>query len=105
MTSRLPFCVAPLPLSGQVYYILICLLLSIHAAYPGVLCFRSFYIIKKLKKQIRENPGGIILDYRGSVIDLDKLVEVVEKRLQWRHDTSSIDIIIILDDGVQVWRY
>lgn len=61
--------------------------------------------IRKGLQQIRENPGGIILDYRGAPIDLDMLSEVIEKRLKWHHDTSPIDIILIMDDDVQVWRY
>lgn len=61
--------------------------------------------IRKGLQQIRENPGGIILDYRGAPIDLDMLSEVIEKRLKWHHDTSPIDIMLIMDDDVQVWRY
>lgn len=63
------------------------------------------FAIRKGLKQIRENPGGIILDYRGADIDLDLLGSVIGKRFQWRRNTSTIDIIIILDDGVLVWRY
>ena len=61
--------------------------------------------IRKGLQQIRENPGGIILDYRGYSIDIDMLSEVVEKRLKWHRDTSPIDIILITDSEVQVWRY
>lgn len=56
-------------------------------------------------KQIRDNPGGIFLDYRGVNIDLNELASVIKKRLQWRKDTYPVDIMIILDDGVHVWRY
>ncbi len=61
--------------------------------------------IRKGLQQIRENPGGIILDYRGYSIDIDMLSEVVEKRLKWHRDASPIDIILIMDSEVQVWRY
>lgn len=61
--------------------------------------------VRKGLQQIRENPGGVILDYRGATIDLDKLSEVVEKRLKWRHDSFSVDIMLVLDNDVQVWRY
>lgn len=61
--------------------------------------------VRKGLQQIRENPGGVILDYRGAAIDLDKLSEVVEKRLKWRHDSFSVDIMLVLDNDVQVWRY
>ena len=63
------------------------------------------FAVRKGLKQIRENPGGIILDYRGNAVDLSKLAEVIAKRLQWRHDLTVIDIIRILDDGTRVWRY
>lgn len=63
------------------------------------------FAIRKGLKQIRENPGGIILDYRGHAIDLDELAKVISKRVQWRHSTTPVDIIVILDDGLQVWRY
>ncbi len=56
-------------------------------------------------QQIRENPGGIFLDYRGVVVDMDMLKDVLKKRMQWRKDASAVDIMIILDDGTQVWRY
>lgn len=56
-------------------------------------------------QQIRDNPGGIFLDYRGRNIDLDVLASVIEKRLRWRKDTSAVDIMIILDNGIRVWRY
>lgn len=56
-------------------------------------------------QQIRDNPGGIFLDYRGKNIDLDVLASVIEKRLRWRKDTSAVDIMIILDNGIRVWRY
>lgn len=56
-------------------------------------------------QQIRENPGGIFLDYRGVNIDLNALKVVIEKRLLWRKDATAIDIMIVLDDGIRVWRY
>lgn len=61
--------------------------------------------IRRGLQQIRDDPGGIFLDYRGVNIDLGILASVIEKRLQWRKDTSVIDIMIILDDDIRVWRY
>jgi len=63
------------------------------------------FAVRKGMKQIRENPGGIILDYRGASIDLDVLAEVIKKRLQWRKEQFAMDIMIILDGQVLVWRY
>lgn len=56
-------------------------------------------------QQIRENPGGIFLDYRGADIDLGLLAAVVSKRLQWRKDPSAVDIMVVLKKGIHVWRY
>lgn len=57
-------------------------------------------------KQIFDNPGGIILDYRGKRIDLAVLDEVIRKRLWWCENHPSLDVIIVLDDNyVKVWRY
>lgn len=56
-------------------------------------------------QQIRDDPGGIFLDYRGTDIDLNTLAAVIEKRLQWRRDASTVDIMVILTDSVHVWRY
>ena len=64
------------------------------------------HAIRQGLKQIEKDPGGIILDYRGRSIDLERLEEVVRKRLQWRPDRPSLDIMIILsDDDVRIWRY
>lgn len=62
--------------------------------------------IRQGLKQIEKDPGGIILDYRGRQIDLELLASVIQKRLQWKPDRPSIDLIIILsDDNVKIWRY
>lgn len=63
------------------------------------------FALRKGLQQIRENPGGIILDYRGADIDLNILASVIEKRFQWRRSISVIDIMIVLNDSVQIWRY
>ncbi len=57
-------------------------------------------------KQIFDNPGGIVLDYRGKQIDLAVLDEVIQKRLWWCEDHPTIDIMVVLGDSdVKVWRY
>lgn len=56
-------------------------------------------------QQIRENPGGIILDYRGKNIDLGVVQSVVDKRMQWRRDKNIVDIIVVFDDICHIWRY
>ena len=57
-------------------------------------------------RQIFDNPGGIILDYRGKQIDMAVLEEIIRKRLWWCENHPSLDIMIVLEDGdVRVWRY
>lgn len=63
------------------------------------------FAVRKGLIQIRGNPGDIILDYRGADINLDILASVIEKRLQWRRERSTVDIMIVLSTGVRVWRY
>lgn len=62
-----------------------------------------------MKVELHGSPkeiAALILDYRGRSIDLERLEEVVRKRLQWRPDRPSLDIMIILsDDDVRIWRY
>lgn len=56
-------------------------------------------------KQIKENPGGIFLDYRGQEIDLFKLQSIINSRM--RHSAAnSVDIMVILsDESVKIFRY
>ena len=62
--------------------------------------------IRQGLKQIENDPGGIILDYRGRPIDLELLESVICKRLQWKRDRPPLDLMIILsDDDVMIWRY
>lgn len=56
-------------------------------------------------RQIKENPGGIFLDYRGKKIDKAVLESVINSRM--RHSRLElVDIMAILDDNtVMVFRY
>lgn len=45
------------------------------------------------------------MDYRGADIDLDILASVIEKRVQWRRNMEAVDIMIVLNGDVRVWRY
>ena len=61
--------------------------------------------IRKGLKQIKSNPGGIILDYRNREVSLENLLTVIEGRMRrgFEYDT---DIMVILDDKtVKVYRY
>lgn len=61
--------------------------------------------IRKGLKQIESNSGGIILDYRGKNINLDKLMKIVDARMK-RGCKSDTDIMIILEKNkIKVFRY
>lgn len=56
-------------------------------------------------QQIRNNPGGVILDYGQTDIETDEVLAVVEKRMQWVHGFSA-DIMIVKGGEVQtILRY
>ncbi len=45
-------------------------------------------------QQIRTNPGGIILNYADSPLDMEKTVSVINKRMQWNRE-MPVDILIV----------
>lgn len=56
-------------------------------------------------KQIRKNPGGIILDYGKHEIVLDKVLDVVVERMKWTN-LSPVDIMVVSDDKTAaIWRF
>lgn len=61
--------------------------------------------IRKGLKQIKSNPGGVILDYRKRNISVESLMEVVDGRMR-RGIENDTDIMIILDERkIKVYRY
>lgn len=61
--------------------------------------------IRKGLKQIKDNPGGIILDYRKQNVSLDKILPVVDGRMK-RGIERDTDIMIVLNEKrVVVMRY
>lgn len=61
--------------------------------------------IRKGLKQIKNNPGGIILDYSGKNISIDELEKVIDNRMK-RGITGDTDIMVVLDDkNIKVYRY
>ena len=55
-------------------------------------------------KQILNNPGGIILDYRSFDANINKIKENIEKRM--RHTTFQVDIMIIMSNEIfKIFRY
>lgn len=53
-------------------------------------------------QQIKENPGGIILNYRDNKIAID---EVIEKRMKWSK-LEQVDIMIVSKNKIEkILRY
>lgn len=50
-------------------------------------------------KQIRSNPGGIILDYKSNEFDLSEIREVIDKRAK-RVDIDSFDVMLVSKDKI-----
>ncbi len=55
--------------------------------------------IRKALKQIEENPGGIILDYKENDFSLEKLLDVMERRI-CRENHFDLDILILSKDSL-----
>lgn len=60
--------------------------------------------IRKGLKQIISNQGGVILDYRGKEINQDILIKTIDTRMKRGH-YSTVDIIIMLNDKIKIFRY
>lgn len=62
--------------------------------------------IKRGLKQIRSNPGGIILDYGAKEISLDLLKTVINERMQWYKRPEDIDIMVVSNgSAITILRY
>lgn len=61
--------------------------------------------IRKGLKQIKNKPGGIILDYSNRDVSINNLLEVIDGRMR-RGFEKDTDIMIILDSTtVKIYRY
>ena len=61
--------------------------------------------VRKGIKQIKDNPGGVILDYRNKNISIDNLVKVIDKRMKW-YSQIQIDVMIVHKNKLcKVLRY
>lgn len=61
--------------------------------------------VRKGLKQIKSNPGGIILDYRSQNPSMETLLEVVDGRMR-RGIEKDTDIMMIFNETkVKVYRY
>lgn len=50
--------------------------------------------VRKALKQIQDNPGGIILDYGDHDIDVEKLVQIISRRIE-RGSLKEVDVIML----------
>ncbi len=61
--------------------------------------------VRKGLRQIQDNPGGIILDFKKTSINLSDVKKMIEDRLR-RGFPSSVDLILVSRDKlVVVYRY
>ena len=61
--------------------------------------------VRKGLRQIQDNPGGIILDFKRNPVNLDGVKRAIDDRLR-RRFPSSVDFIIVSKDNVAaVFRY
>lgn len=61
--------------------------------------------LRKGYNQIEENPGGVMLNYGDHIIDNEKMLSVIEERMQW-YRGETIDIMIVKNDRIyKVLRY
>ncbi len=57
-------------------------------------------------QQIRDNPGGLILDVGDLNVSLDELNAVIGKRMQWNQIKTAVDIMVIQKEKIiEVLRY
>lgn len=62
-------------------------------------------LIRKGLKQIVDNPGGIMLDYKDKDISIDLLQSVIDGRMKWVHD-KTVDIMIVNKGrAIKIIRY
>lgn len=62
--------------------------------------------IKRGLKQIKTNPGGIILNYGSIDFSMDDLQAVVDKRMAWIAEGMTVDIMVISRElPIAILRY
>ena len=61
--------------------------------------------VRKGLKQIRTNPGGIILDFWNSDVSVDDVKGALQKRMRFS-SSMQVDIIVVKDKtAVAIWRF
>ena len=60
--------------------------------------------VRRGLEQIAENPGGLILDFRGRNVSLEGIVANVDYRIR-RSSKSDMDVIVLQTNSIKVYRY
>ena len=61
--------------------------------------------VRKGLKQIRTNPGGIILDFGNNDVSVDDVKGALQKRMRFS-SSMQVDIIVVKDKtAVAIWRF
>ncbi|MCR5174617.1 MAG: hypothetical protein K6C09_08340 [Oscillospiraceae bacterium] len=61
--------------------------------------------VRHALQQIRQNPGGVLLNYPDNSIELESIITVINERMKWNR-AMPVDIIIIRGGNLeQVLRY
>lgn len=61
--------------------------------------------VRKGLKQIKENPGGIVLDYRGKNISEEGVRKVIDSRMKRGYEKDTDIMVIFGDNQIKVYRY
>lgn len=61
--------------------------------------------IRRGQKQIKTNPGGVMLDLRDTSYSMTELIRIVNNRMKWYNDYAG-DILIVSNGKIQkILRY
>ena len=61
--------------------------------------------IKRGQNQIKNNPGGVMLDFRDYDFSDELLIEVINKRMQWYKDNAGDVMIVSKGKIYKILRY
>lgn len=61
--------------------------------------------VRKGLKQIKENPGGIVLDYRGKSVSEEGVRKAVDSRMRRGYEKDTDIMAIFGDNRIRIYRY
>ena len=59
--------------------------------------------VRRGLKQVEDNPGGIMLDYKGEKFDADKMIGIIDSRMR-RGFVGTIDIMLLFKNALKFVR-